>query len=172
MTKEKEKEKDEESSRRKDITRWEEHPFEFTRQLDRVFQRFMNEFEDTFRTFPPMRWKTLFPEARFPLCDVADLGDRYEITMEIPGIEKEKIDINVNSNSVQVKAETGTKEEERGKNYVYRERKHRMFHRHIDLPEDVVSSKAEAKLRNGELQIVIPKKAPKLEEKALKLEIK
>jgi HSP20 family protein len=166
------KEKREENVDRKAIRRWGEEPFEVTRRLDRVFQRFMDEFEDTFRTFPSMRWRPVFPEARVPLCDVVDLGDRYSITMEIPGIEKEKIDISVDSNTVEVKAETRAEEEEKGKNYIYRERKHKTFHRHIDLPEEVMSSKAEAKMRNGELEIIVPKKSPKLEEKAVKLEIK
>lgn len=168
----KEKEEHEEEERHKEIRRWEEQPFQITKQLDRVFQKFMEEFEDTFRTWTPIRWSPLFPDARLPLCDVVDLGDRYTITMEVPGIEKEKIDVNVNRNSVEVRAETRAEEEEKGKNYIYKERKHRTFHRYIDLPEEVLSSKAEANMRNGMLEIVVPKKAPKPEEKGVKLAIK
>ncbi len=168
----KEKEEHEEEKRRREIRRLEEEPFQISKQLDKVFQRFMGEFEDTFRTWSPVPWKPLFPEARPPLCDVVDLGDRYSITMEIPGVEKEKIDVSVNRNSVEVKAETGAKEEEKGKNYIYKERKYRMFHRYIDLPEEVVPSKAEASMRNGMLEIAVPKKAPKQEEKGVKLAIK
>ena len=168
----KEKEEREEEAKRKGIKRWEDQPFEITGQLDKVFQRFMNEFEDAFRTWTPMRWRPLFPEARVPLCDVVDMGDKYSIVMEVPGIEKEKIDVSVNHDSVEVKAETKSEEEEKGKNYIHRERKHKMLHRHIELPEEVVPSKAEAKMYNGELKIVIPKKSPKPEEKGVKLDIK
>ena len=28
-----------------------------------------------------------------PLCDVIDKGNRYEITLEIPSIDKDKIDV-------------------------------------------------------------------------------
>lgn len=168
----KQKEEHEEEPRRRTIRRWGEQPLEVPRQLDRVFQRFMEEFEDAFRIWPPIRWRGFFPEVRLPLCDLCDLGDRYSVTMEVPGIEKEKIDISVNPYNVEVKAETGAEEEEKGKNYIYRERKHRMFHRSVELPEEVVPSKAEARMRDGCLEITLPKKVPKPEEKPVKLEIK
>lgn len=167
----KEKDEHEEERRRKAIRRWEEEPFEITRHLDKVFQRFIGEFEDTFRMWP-MRWKPFFPDVRLPLCDVCDLGDKYSITMEVPGIEREKIDVSVNPNNVVVKAEIRAEEEKKGINYIYKERKHKMFHRNIDLPEEVVPPKAEAKMHNGVLEIILPKKVPRSEEKAVKLDIK
>ncbi len=36
---------------------------------------------------------------KLPLCDVADKGDKYEVNLEIPGIDKDKIDVKATKNS-------------------------------------------------------------------------
>ena len=32
-------------------------------------------------------------ETRIPLCDILDKGDRYIISLEVPGIQKDKIEV-------------------------------------------------------------------------------
>ena len=32
-------------------------------------------------------------ETRIPLCDIIDKGDRYIISLEVPGIQKDKIEV-------------------------------------------------------------------------------
>ena len=63
--------------------------------LDDIFEVFRKEVE---RTVKPWQTESHFPslfygETRVPLYDLADRGDRYELQIEVPGIEKEKIDI-------------------------------------------------------------------------------
>jgi len=59
---------------------------------------------------------------RVPLCDMIDKGDKYEVQVEVPGIEKEKINVQATKNSLEITGEQSEKIEDKGKNYVYNER--------------------------------------------------
>ena len=53
---------------------------------------------------------------------MVDKGERYEISLEVPGIPKEKIDIKATKNHLEVSGQQEKKTEEKGRNYVYNER--------------------------------------------------
>jgi HSP20 family protein len=104
---------------------------------------------------------------------MVDKGDKYELQLEIPGIDKDKIDVKATKNSVEISREQSEKSEEKKKDYVYNERSYRSFHRKIPIPDEIVPSKIDAKMNNGILQIHLPKKNPtKPEEDTTKVEIK
>ena len=104
---------------------------------------------------------------------MVDKGDKYELQLEIPGIDKDKIDVKATKNSLEISAQQEEKTEEKKKNYVYNERSFRSFHRRIPIPDEVLPSKIDAKMNNGILQIQLPKKIPtKAEEETIKVEIK
>jgi HSP20 family protein len=84
-----------------------------------------------------------------PLGDLADKGDKYELQLEIPGINKESIDIKATRSSVEISGEQSEKTEEKRKDYVFNERSYRSFHRKVDIPVEIVPSKVEAKMENG-----------------------
>jgi HSP20 family protein len=52
-------------------------------------------------------------------------------------------------------------EEEKKKNFVRRERKSQTYCRRISMPEKVQSDNAKASLKNGTLEVILPKKEPK-----------
>ncbi len=113
------------------------------------------------------------PEIRVPLCDLEDKGDRYEMNLEIPGIEKEKVDVKATKHSVEISAEQSEKKEAKGKNYLYNERSYKSFYRKIRVPEEVVPSKIEARVVNGILNVSIPKKTPTaMAEEETRIEVK
>ena len=100
-----------------------------------------------------------------PLCDMIDKGDKYEISLEVPGIAKEKIDIRATKNKIEVSGQQERKSEDKGKNYVYNERSYHSFNRRIPILEEIIPSRIEAKMDNGILRIDLPKKTPtKIEE--------
>src|ERR671914_63462 len=104
---------------------------------------------------------------RRPLYDMIDKGDRYEVEVELPGIEKDKINVRATDDSIEISAEQLEEErvEERKKNYVYNERSYTSFYRTIPIPEQILSSEVTAKMNNGILQVHLPKKTPtKLEQ--------
>ncbi|HKG89457.1 MAG TPA: Hsp20/alpha crystallin family protein [Nitrososphaeraceae archaeon] len=99
---------------------------------------------------------------RTPLYDMVDKGDRYELEVEVPGIDRDKIHVKATDDSIEISAEQLEEErvEERKKKYVYNERSYRSFYRTIPIPEQILSSEVTAKMNNGILRIDLPKKMP------------
>lgn len=145
------------------------------RHLDDVFEAFRREIENTMRP-----WSTRFglPSLfdsegfRLPLCDMADKGNRYELHLEIPGIDKDKLNVKATSNSVEVSAEKSERAEEKRKDYIYSERSRSSFYRMIPVPEEIVPSKVNAKVNNGILTVDLPKKNPSKAKQTTKVEVK
>jgi len=100
--------------------------------------------------------------SRTPLVDMVDKGDRYLLSLEIPGIDKDKIQLNPTDDTIEISGEQS--EEERGEdrtyNYIYNERSYKSFYRSIPIPEEILPSKITAKMNNGILQVDVPKKSP------------
>lgn len=144
-----------------------------------------NYFDDFFETFrqnmqnmqnvmeqawsssmAPMRGITPFEffdritDTRLPLCDVVDKRDRYEINLEVPGINKEKIEVKATKHSVTVSGSQTEKTKGKGKKYVYSERSYKSFHRQIPFTQEIIPSQIEAKVNDGVLEINVPKKNP------------
>ncbi|MEP0825896.1 MAG: Hsp20/alpha crystallin family protein [Nitrososphaera sp.] len=143
--------------------------------LDDIFENFRRELESALRPWHSgFRFPSLFDdEVRIPLCDMEDMGDRYELQAELPGIDKDKIRIKATGNSIEISAEQSEKSEEKRKDYVYSERSHRSFYRKIAVPEEIVPSKIDAKMNNGVLLIKLPKKNPiKSKEEVTEVEVK
>lgn len=125
--------------------------------LDRVFEGFSKELEDM----------------RVPLCDMKDLADRYELHVEVPGIDKEKIDIRATGDTVEISGEQSEKSEKKRKDYyVYNERSRRSFYRQIRMPEEIDPSRVSASMKNGILVIGLPKTGKPRKSGATKVEIK
>ena len=101
-----------------------------------------------------------------PSADVADLGDAYEIRLDLPGFSKDQIDARVHGNVVHVTA-TDLSETEGPKTgtYLRRERVGRSFERIFELPERVVSDQVSARYQDGVLSLTVPKAHPVVEQK-------
>ena len=115
---------------------------------------------------------TLGTTVRAPLVDVIDEGNQYVIKTELPGFNKEDVDIELNRDTLMLKAEKISEEEEKSQNYLHRERYYASYQRMVNFPEEVNPSKVEGTMENGVLEIKIPKKEPKPEEKKIKVQLK
>lgn len=151
-----------------------------TTGITSVFDNFMREMERMTRPWSfPMDWQQ-FPsifearDMRMALYELADRGDKFELQVEVPGIEKEKIDVKATKYSVEISGKHSEKtEEKKGKRYLYTERLYRSFYRNVILPEEIVPSKVAAKVENGVLKVDLPKKTPtKGEGEATKIDVK
>jgi HSP20 family protein len=100
--------------------------------------------------------------SRTPLVDMVDTGDRYNLRLEVPGIDKDNIQLNATEDAIEISGEQSEEEsnEDKGHNYIYNERSYKSFYRSIPIPEEILPSKITARMNNGILQIEIPKKAP------------
>jgi HSP20 family protein len=170
MSKLQENRKNKEIEKRKEIA--------IRRPFDNLFDNFRQDIEDSFFTplFGPSRYNRMsnfldYNGMRTPPCDIIDKGDRYLISFEVPGIQKDKMEIKATNEylSVSAKLEEQREDVEEG-SYVLNERKYASFNRKISFDEDVISSKIEASLENGILNIELPKQKPtNVEEMQIKI---
>jgi len=119
-------------------------------------------FEDFFgrRFLRPFDWG--LPAIRMPAMpsvDVIDRDDEVVVRAEVPGYRKEQIDIAVSDNSLTIKGETKTEEKEEKGDYYRSEISHGSFVRTLALPAQVDGDKVKAAMKDGLLEITLPKVA-------------
>ena len=136
------------------LIRWE--PFRARRRED--------PFEDFFRDF--FRRPILEePEVIEPAAEVAESDGEVTVKMEVPGVEKDQLQLTVADDRLTVRGEMRKESEEKRKNYNRQEIRYGAFQRSVPLPMEVDAAKANAKLKNGMLEITLPKtKQPKAQE--------
>jgi len=92
--------------------------------------------------------------------EVAEKNGAYLVTAELPGVKKEDIDVAIDANQVTlsaaVKREHEVSEEDR---ILHSERSFGKLSRSFTLPQELDETRAEAKFRDGVLELTLPKKA-------------
>ena len=92
--------------------------------------------------------------------DVAEKNGAYVVSAELPGVKKEDIHVSVDGAQVTLEAEVKReKEASQDERVLHRERVYGKVTRSFTLPQEVDESKAEAKFRDGVLELTLPKKA-------------
>ena len=147
------------------------------RPFDELFDSFRQDIEDTFfspfmnpfKTFGTAGSMDLI-ETRVPLCDIIDKGDKYTISLEVPGIQKDKIEVKATEEYLTVSGVEEKKNEKEEGNYVLRERTYKSFSRKIPFSENIIPAKIDATVENGILKIEVPKQKPtSMEETSIKI---
>ncbi|MCD4844097.1 MAG: Hsp20/alpha crystallin family protein [Methanosarcinales archaeon] len=94
-----------------------------------------------------------------PSVDIQDTQDKIMVTADVPGVEKEDITVNIHGDILEISAEKKKETEEKGENYIRKERSFSKFYRSISLPTEVDPEKVEATLKDGVLHIEMGKTA-------------
>ncbi|MFL6495677.1 MAG: Hsp20/alpha crystallin family protein [Nitrososphaera sp.] len=157
----------------------EKKPMVPARQFDNMFDIFRREMERMMArpwSFPT-EWElpSMFEarDMRMAPYELVDRGNRFELQLEVPGIEKENVSVKATKYNVEISGKHSEKEEEKGKKYVYSERLYRSFYRNVSLPEEIIPSKVTAKVTNGILRVDLPKRNPtESESEATRVEVK
>ncbi len=93
--------------------------------------------------------------------DVSEANGGYRVVAELPGVKKEDIQITIDGAQVTLVAETKREKETGTEDRVlHTERVFGKASRSFTLPQEVDEAKAEAKFRDGLLELMLPKKAP------------
>ncbi len=150
------------------------HPFSLMREFDDLFDDFRRNFGDFY--LHPQR-RALFDRTsnemiRMPAMDLRDKGEYFLLTAEIPGINKDDMEITLTDERIEIKAELTLENKDENDCYICQERRSSSFHRMFEFPEHINAENAEAKLENGILEVILPKKEPVPKTEARKLEIK
>jgi len=90
-------------------------------------------------------------------AEVFDNSDQILVRLETPGLEKSDFDVEVLGNYLVVRGEKHHQRERSAGRYFVTECAYGSFERAIPLPDEVDSSKARARYKNGVLRIELPK---------------
>lgn len=149
-----------------------EVPVRTSKAVEKAPARVVSPFEDFERFFDqlvprgwlhPVRWeRTMVPElsaleVRVPTLNVIDRDDEVVVKAEIPGVKKEDIHISLTGNLMTIKGETKHDEKEEKGDYYRCEISRGAFSRSVLLPAEVDDTKAKAEMRDGILEITLPK---------------
>ncbi len=124
--------------------------------IDKTFQRFFGE--PLMRRYRKRFTPSFETDFRSPVLDIQDLGDRYSVQAEMPGLDKDDIELEITDDKLTIKAEKEQETKEEGEDYIRRERGYRSFYRELPLSDEVISEETKASYENGILDISIPKK--------------
>jgi HSP20 family protein len=145
------------------------------RGIDDMFGEFRKSFDDLIQPFFPLASdieRELTLPTRYAQVDLIDNGDSYAITAELPGFTKDQVDVQINKEGVAIRAECKEEKEAKRKNYLHRERAYSSMQRFVAFPEEVDPAKVEGSMKEGVLELKVPKKEPKPEEKPRKVALK
>ena len=93
-----------------------------------------------------------------PRVDIMEADGHYEITAELPGVDKKDIHIHVTDGILTLEAETTQEDEEKEKGKVIRqERRYGKYMRSFNLGADVQESDIKASFKDGVLTLEAPK---------------
>lgn len=94
-----------------------------------------------------------------PRLDLTETDKAYVIDADLPGVAKSDLKVSVDGQRVNLEAEVRRDTERKeGETVVHAERIVRKYARSIELPGEVDDANAVAKLENGVLSLVLPKK--------------
>lgn len=133
------------------LMKWEPTPFrgmlDLKKEMDRIFENFFGEKLPVFKE-----------EFEFvPSVDVSETDNEVIVKATVPGVDKKDLNVTISENSISIKGEVKKEKEEKKKNYYRQEISYGAFSRVIPLPVEVKSEEAKANLKDGVLEIVVPK---------------
>lgn len=91
-----------------------------------------------------------------PKMDMKQEGDNYIITMDIPGMDKDKINVETKQGMLIISGERQSETKDNKNNKYYRqERSFGSFMQAIPLPDDAKTDQIDAKYNNGVLTVTV-----------------
>ncbi len=107
-----------------------------------------------------------------PRCDVTEREDAIVVAAELPGVQPGDMEVTVADGVLTIRGEKRSEREETAQGRAYRERFFGSFERSLAIPQEVDADRIEAHLKDGVLEVVLPKRAPTPKEPARKIEIR
>jgi len=123
--------------------------------VDEIFSDFFN------RAGWPVTARTAeLPASVRARMDVVDRGDKYAVSVDLPGVRKEDIQVGIDGARVTVTAENKSEREAKnGEKLLHTERFATSYARSFELPDEVSEEGADAVFENGVLRLTLPKRA-------------
>ena len=123
------------------LAKWE--PFRDLSAVEREFDRLMG------RAFSKNAW--------VPSLDVRETDDRYEVTLDLPGLEPDAVNVTFEDGTLTVSGKREFVSEDAGETYHRIERSYGTFARSVGLPHVADAERIEATFDKGVLTVSVPK---------------
>ncbi|WP_375749986.1 Hsp20/alpha crystallin family protein [Vibrio sp. HN007] len=131
---------------------------------------------DLFRVFdhdfPTLRSRLGGMGTFSPRLDIIEKEDKFEVQVELPGVDKKDITLSCKNGTLTIEASTSRSDETKdGDRVIHKERYEGKMVRSFTLGDNVRQEDIDASFNDGVLKVMIPKSEPKIEE-ASRIEIK
>jgi HSP20 family protein len=140
--------------------------------LASIFQDLLKPFDEFFQPLfegidSPL---AAIGSSRQPILDVQDRGDHFSVTAELPGFTRDEVEVKVAPSGIELRA---VKTEKKGKedSSTY-QRSSRSYYQYLSLPEKVNSEKIGGTMKNGILELKLPKRVPKPKDETRRVDLK
>ena len=130
---------------------FEEDIFEELLRMRRRIERLMRSFGSL----------ASFEEAESFPVDISETENDIIVRADLPGFSRDEVSVNATENTLTIEAKRKEERKENGERYYTVERKFGAFRRVITLPVEVEPERATARMKDGVLEVVLPKKEKK-----------
>ena len=100
--------------------------------------------------------------ATAPSVNVKENEHEYEVEVAAPGMTKDDFHLNISDEGclvINMEHKSDQKDENKERHYLRREFSYTSFRQALTLPDDVQTEQIQAKVENGVLRVVLPRKA-------------
>ena len=135
----------------------------FDKLFNEISKRAFEIFEGSGRPFGRDldHWLQAEHELLHPVhVEVTEKDGAVTISAEVPGFSEKEIEVNLEPRRLTITGKRESKEERKEKNTIYTDQCSNEIMRVVDLPIEVDTAKATATLKNGILELQVPKAAP------------
>jgi HSP20 family protein len=135
----------------------------FQKVYDSIEKRAFDIFDNNGRWFGNelSDWLQAESEILHPVyLEIAETDEALTVRAEVPGFTAKELDILVEGNRLTIAGKHESKEDSNKGKTIYSERCAREILRSVDLPSDVDASKVNATLKDGVLNLELPKASP------------
>ena len=105
-----------------------------------------------------IRRDVITPFSGFGRMDMKENEKEYEMSVDLPGMDKSEIKMHVEDNGLVIEGERKSEKKEEKDKCHFCERHFGSFHREVSLPKNANVDGINAMYENGVLKVVIPKK--------------
>ena len=137
-------------------------PFHFmrrmTEEMDRVFDRVFGDFTGSRRSARAGDFGDAHtPQHALwsPRIEAFQNDSRFVVRAELPGVNKEDVNVNVTDQAIILEGQRKAEQEQTRDGFYHTERFYGSFYRAIPLPEGTIADSAEARFKDGVLEVTL-----------------
>jgi HSP20 family protein len=119
------------------------------------FRELQREMGRLFESLEPLQ--SLRVARQFPAINLYDAGERYVMTVPVPGMSPDEIDLTITGETLTLRGERKRPEGVSDESYRRQERPFGRWTRTVTLPDRVESGQVAASYAQGVLTVILPK---------------